>query len=55
MVTTIKNIALQVRIADCGNIYAYDPIAQVIGVCHSGRQGTHKNIIANMIDTMKSL
>lgn len=55
MVTRLKNTELHVRVADCGNIYAYDPIAHVIGVCHTGRQGTHKNIIHNMIDTMMSL
>jgi len=55
MVTNLKNIELQVRIADCGNIYAYDPIGQVIGVCHSGRQGSHKNIIHNLIQSMQIL
>jgi copper oxidase (laccase) domain-containing protein len=30
MVTNLKNIELQVRVADCGNIYAYDYVAEVI-------------------------
>ncbi len=55
MVTNLKDLELQVRIADCGNIYAYDPIGQVIGVCHSGRQGSHKNIIHNLIQSMQIL
>ncbi len=55
MVTSLKNLELQVRVADCGNIYAYDPIGQVIGVCHSGRQGSRKNIINTMLQNMKSL
>jgi copper oxidase (laccase) domain-containing protein len=55
MVTSLHNIELHVRVADCGNIYAYDPIWWVIGVCHSGRKGTHKNIIKNMIENIKIL
>ena len=49
MVTTLMNVRLETRVADCGNIYAYDPVEKVIGVCHSGWQGTHLNIIHNMI------
>lgn len=55
MVTSRKNLKLQVRIADCGNIYAFDPHAQVIGLCHSGRKGTQGNIITHMIEAMKTL
>jgi copper oxidase (laccase) domain-containing protein len=54
-VTNLKNIELQVRVADCGNIYAYDYVAEVIWVCHSGRQGSRKNIINTMLQNMKSL
>ena len=52
MVTHLQNLKLQVRIADCGNIYAYDPLEKVIGICHSGWQGTRLNIIHNMISEM---
>lgn len=55
MVTNLKNIELHTRVADCGNIYTYDSINHVIGICHSGRQGTHKNIIHNLIQSMKIL
>ena len=55
MVTVLKNIQLQVRTSDCGNVYAYDPVAEMIGLCHSGRQGTSLNIIENMISSMMSL
>ena len=54
MVTILKNIELHTLVADCGNIYAYDPIQHIIGICHSGRQGTHKNIIHNFVKGMKS-
>lgn len=55
MVTSLKNLELHVRVADCGNIYAYDPIASIIGVCHSGWKGAQGNIIAHMITAMTSL
>lgn len=55
MVTSLKNLELQVRVADCGNIYAYDPLASVIGVCHSGWKGAQGNITSRMIEAMKSL
>jgi polyphenol oxidase len=55
MVTNIRNTILSVRIADCGNIYAYDAIAHVVGICHSGWRSTHLNIIHNMIKSMKKL
>jgi len=55
MVTSLKNLELQVRVADCGNIYAYDSVGEVIWVCHSGRQGSRKNIINTMLQNMKSL
>ncbi len=54
MVTSLKNIELHTLVADCGNIYAYDPVQSIVGICHSGRQGTHKNIIHNFVKSMKS-
>ncbi|MBP7885120.1 polyphenol oxidase family protein [Patescibacteria group bacterium] len=55
MVTSLYGITLCVRVADCGNLYAYDPVAQLIGVAHSGWRGTQQNILGKMIDTMTSL
>lgn len=55
MVTHIKQLPLEVRVADCGNIYAYDPIKEIIGICHSGWKGTHTNIIYEMIQSMQTL
>ncbi len=55
MVTKLMNVELQVRVADCGNIYAYDPKSKIIGVCHTGWQGTRGNIIWNMITSMQNL
>lgn len=55
MVTFLTGITLCVRVADCGNLYAYDPVAQLIGVAHSGWRGTKLNIIGKMIETMMDL
>jgi copper oxidase (laccase) domain-containing protein len=55
MVTSLYNIELHVRVADCGNIYCYDPVWWVIGICHSGWKWSHMNIIQNTINAMKSL
>ena len=55
MVTSLKNLELHVRVADCGNIYAYDPVAAVIGLCHSGWKGAQGNILTHMITAMTSL
>lgn len=55
MVTSLYNIELHVRVADCGNIYCYDPVWGVIGVCHSGWKWAHMNIIKNTINAMISL
>lgn len=55
MVTSLYNSELHVRVADCGNIYYYDPVWWVIGICHSGWKWSHMNIIQNTINAMKSL
>ena len=53
MVTFLTDITLCVRVADCGNLYAYDPVAQLIGIAHSGWRGTRFNILGKMIETMR--
>lgn len=55
MVTIVKNVVLSVCVADCGNIYAYDPIAYTIGICHSGWRSTHLNIVSKMIQSLQKL
>ena len=55
MVTFLTGITLCVRVADCGNLYAYDPVAQLIGVAHSGWRGTRLNILGKMLETMRDL
>lgn len=55
LVTDQREIWLKVYVADCGNLYAYDPVAYVIGICHAGWRWTHTNIIWNMIAEMIQL
>lgn len=55
LVTNRRQLPLRVSVADCGNIYAYDPVSQTIGIAHSGWRGTHKSIISNMIAAMTQL
>jgi len=54
LVTNRKNTPLMVMVADCSPILFYDAKKEVIAVAHAGRQGAFKNIVQNVIDTMKS-
>jgi len=44
MITNLKEIPLMVAAADCAPIGIYDPENQAIGVFHSGRKGTLKQV-----------
>ncbi len=55
MVTQLSDLVLWVRVADCGNIYFYDPFADIVGICHAWWRGTALNIVHNTINTMLSL
>jgi len=54
MATSVPQMPLVVRVADCGAVFFYDPVQQVIAVAHSGRKGTEGNIVKATIDCMKS-
>ena len=49
IITKEKDLFLAVRTADCVPILLYDKKKKVIGVIHSGRKGTEKNIVANTL------
>lgn len=55
MVTALRDLPLEVRVADCGNIYVYDPEQWVIWVCHSGWRWSYLNIVQNLVAEMKNL
>ena len=48
-ITDRKDISLLVKSADCTPVLFFDFQKQVIGAIHSGREGTRKNISAEMI------
>lgn len=54
LVTDKPNIPLMVMVADCSPVLFYDCEKNVIAVAHAGRQGAFKNIVKNVIETMKS-
>lgn len=55
MVTQLSDVALWVRVADCGNMYFYDPVVDIVGICHSWWRWTALNILQKTINTMISL
>lgn len=55
MITKIKNIILNVTIADCAGILIYDPSNHVIAALHSGWRGTNLNIVGKGIKIMKEV
>lgn len=52
-ITQRKDILIATFYADCLPIYAYDKKNSVIGLCHSGWAGTHKQIGIKMVEAMK--
>ena len=52
MITTRKNIALAVSIADCTPILIYDRKNKIIAGVHSGWRGTYKRILEKTIRKM---
>jgi YfiH family protein len=53
LATSVPRLPLVVRVADCGPVYFYDPVEQVIAVAHSGRKGTEGNILAATLACME--
>ena len=53
LATSVPRLPLIVRVADCGPVYFYDPVLQVIAVAHSGRRGTEGNIVAATLACLK--
>ncbi len=52
LVTNCRGILLGIHVADCCAVYLVDPIAQAIGLVHSGRKGTELNIVGRAIELM---
>jgi len=55
IVSNQKDIYLAIKTADCFPIFLYDEKKAIIGVAHSGREGTKLQIIAKIIDMMQEI
>lgn len=51
-VTNLREILLMVAVADCLPILFYDPVNQVVGLCHAGWKGTIKKISIKMVEQL---
>ncbi len=49
MITTTKNLPLIIRMADCQNFVAYDPVSNTLGVLHAGWRGVRDGAIPAFI------
>ena len=52
-ITNQKGLTLTVSVADCFPVYFYDAEKQVVGLLHSGWQGTVKNIAGKTVGQLK--
>lgn len=55
MVTDRANIMLGILTADCTPVLFHDPVAGVIGACHSGWRGSYGGVSASTVDAMEKL
>jgi polyphenol oxidase len=53
LATSVPRLPLVVRVADCGPVFFYDPVQQVIALAHSGRRGTEGNIVGETISCLR--
>src|SRR5471032_3693474 len=53
LATSVPRLPLVVRVADCGPVYFYDPVQQVIALAHSGRRGTEGNIVRETVSCLQ--
>jgi len=53
LATSVPRLPLVVRVADCGPVYFYDPVQQVIALAHSGRKGTEGNIVGETVACLR--
>ncbi len=52
LITTEKNLLLGIHVADCGALYLLDRRRKALGLLHSGKKGSEKNITAKTITAM---
>ena len=52
LITDRPGVMLQTFGADCPSVYLVDPVHRAIGLCHSGRKGTQKQIASVLLQSM---
>ena len=53
LVTDRADVCLGIYVADCCAIFLVDPRRRAVGLVHSGRQGTEREIVSRAIATMQ--
>ncbi len=54
LVTMDPNVVLGIYVADCCAVFLVDPIRRVIGLVHSGKKGTERNIVGAAIRKVRN-
>lgn len=52
LVSNIPGVGLMVQQADCQAVLLFDPLKQVVGICHAGWRGTVADIIGRTLGAM---
>ncbi|HMT01374.1 MAG TPA: polyphenol oxidase family protein [Candidatus Absconditabacterales bacterium] len=55
LVTRQKNLALVIKTADCGQIFLFDPVAEIVGAVHAGWKGHSLRILEKTVSSMINL
>ncbi len=53
LITPEKNLFLTIQTADCFPVFLFDPVAEAIGIVHSGWRGTAAHIVPKTIALME--
>jgi copper oxidase (laccase) domain-containing protein len=53
LVTRVRGLTLGIYVADCAAVYLADRKGRAVGLVHSGRAGTGKNIVGRTIDVLR--
>jgi hypothetical protein len=54
LVTNVPGLSLGIYVADCAAVYLADRKGRAIGLVHSGRAGTTKNIVGRTIQVLRN-
>jgi polyphenol oxidase len=54
LVTSDPDVVLGIHVADCCAVFLVDPIRRVIGLVHSGKKGTERNIVGAAIRKLRN-